>query len=226
LRSDFDIRVHKEEAMEIILKQAQAAAINLPESLRRFTPVVGSPSPSNRNSSHENVHGKPMVAKQDLPGVCKNQLILQELSELSHLYNMSYLSYASKVIEREMLEGKVADINEDSGIIYPPESCPDDLTYFKQLKQLVTIDKKIPRIVEMAEQGYKSQHSKCLELRKLLEDHNSKVIAESLMDDGNEMSCRERSHEDERLPRLHEDCPDHEDPDWLNSPLVIPAGRP
>jgi len=77
-------------------------------SQRRYTPVLGSPSPSNRNSSHENVHGKPMVAKQDLPGVCKNQLILQELSELSHLYNMSYLSYASKVIEREMLEGKVA----------------------------------------------------------------------------------------------------------------------
>jgi len=76
-----------------------------------------------------------------------------------------------------LLLSSCADINEDSGIIYPPESCPDDLTYFKQLKQLVTIDKKIPRIVEMAEQGYKSQHSKCLELRKLLEGRYQSVIS-------------------------------------------------
>jgi len=74
-------------------------------SQRRPTPVVGSPSLSNRSSSHQNVHGKPLVAKQDLPKLNTNQFILQKISELSHRCSSSY---ASKVIEREMLERKVA----------------------------------------------------------------------------------------------------------------------
>jgi len=71
-----------------------------------------------------------------------------------------------------------ADINESSGIIDPPESCPDDFTdLMDRLKQLMTIDEKIPWILEMAEQGYKSEDSECSKLRKLIEGRYQSVVS-------------------------------------------------
>lgn len=198
LPSDFDIRIHKEEAMEIILKQAQAAAKSLPASLRRSTPSVGSPRPSNRSSSHQNVHGKPLVVKPDLSGVCTNQLNPQEIIELVH---QCIMSHTSKVIEKRELERQVADINENSGIIYPPESCPDDFTYSMAC---------LEQFLESVEQGYKSLDSQCLKLRKILADHNLKVIDECLTGDDNDSSGRQRANESERPPRLPEESPSGE----------------
>lgn len=211
LPTNFDIQRNKEEAMEIILTQAQTAAKNLPDNLKQSTPIVCSPIANNRSSSYQNVpRSPPLMVKveQDLPSVCDNTEVANLRREILRHSCEWHRAYLSKVLEREELERKVADIKEDSGIILYQKPAPDNFDYHMAcFKQLISRDETSPFYVQMAEQEYKSDESKCLELQKLLEDHNVNSIPGSLESDTNILTGCRRANESEMLPKVIEDCP-------------------
>ncbi|KAG0560929.1 hypothetical protein KC19_9G025500 [Ceratodon purpureus] len=202
---------HKDQAQKLILEQARRAARELVQRQKcsRHEVGISQNTLNNQTSVHENTQGiTPLVAENhlDLAGLRATHGVQ---SSSTHLYDtfqhnrehngdqvhtkdflktacktLQYCEtqYISKVTEREDLERKVAGINDARGIISLPSSKPEKFYQCVAfIKRLIRRDGELFGKLEKFEQAYKSEESRCLELRKGLEDHNLKSISESLI---------------------------------------------
>lgn len=199
LPKDFHIKHNKEQVQKLILEQARRAARGLIQSQKCSRHVGdGSQSTLNdQTSPHQNAQGiKPGVPEDQLdlagidasPGVQRlsrthmydtfqhnvdqvHTICMDFQEKVCELLKQCCDQYKLKVTDRKELERKVAGINEAWGsIISLPNLEPEvfhECVAF--IKQIIRGDGELFWSLERFELAYKSEESKCWELRKRLE---------------------------------------------------------